>query len=87
MTSMLEAPRLKVFYSPPSFGLKLNCDAEAAKEDEEDETAWPDTGQLFGEDDDYQLVISDLMLCINNSIDMVLEYSQVSVINTSLVHR
>ena len=80
MVSMLAEPRLAVFYSPPKFELKLHCDVDATTRDDDQEegvTTWPDTGQLFGGDEEYQITIADLTQCVSNSIDMVLEYSQV----------
>ena len=78
MVSMLAEPRLSAFYSPPKFELKLHCDVDTTRDDDqEDSVTWPDTGQLFGCDEEYQTVISNLTQCVSNSIDMVLEYSQV----------
>ena len=77
---MLAEPRLAVFYSPPKFELKLHCDVDATTRDDDQEegvTTWPDTGQLFGGDEEYQMTIADLTQCVSNSIDMVSEYSQV----------
>ena len=66
------------FYSTHKYDLKLNFDEGMPDEDDEDERPWPDTIQLFGEDAEYQGLIMELMDHVDDSVDMVIDYIQVS---------
>ena len=81
---MLREPRLMPFYSTHKYDLKLNFDDGTQNEDDEDERPWPDTAQLFGEDAEYQGLIMELMGHVDDSIDMVLDYIQVSASQFSM---
>ena len=76
MGSMLKEPRLAVFYSPPERDLKLNYDQMDGEE--EDTVRWPDVARLFGEDTEYQKIITDLMDILSNTLDMVQDHAQVN---------
>ena len=73
--SLLKEPRLAVFYSPPQSDLHLRSD-EDHHEDEE-VSVWPDTQHLFGEDPEYQGLISEIMEYTGNTVDRVLDYIKV----------
>ena len=75
---MLTEGRLSCFYSPPKFDLKLNFDQEKKEEEEEVMRPWPDTESLFGDDPDYQGLVTDLMTYIGSGMERVEDFLEVS---------
>ena len=73
--SLLKDPRLKTFYSPPKYDLKLETDAEMMEV--EDTLSWPDTNSLFGGDPAYQSVIADIMDMVKRNLEEAISHSEV----------
>ncbi len=75
---MLREPKLSTFYSPPKHDLRLNWDSAGNHGDEgESIPDWPDTGQLFGEDPDYQKTVKGIQDIIETTLERAEDYSKV----------
>eukprot|EP00058_Branchiostoma_floridae_P021106 XP_002606596.1 hypothetical protein BRAFLDRAFT_72653 [Branchiostoma floridae] len=74
--ALLRDPRLSVFYSPPTYDLKLSVDEEKEEEEREHQRPWPDIELLFGEDPDYQHMISANMTHLENALGEVFSYAE-----------
>ncbi|XP_019625905.1 PREDICTED: LOW QUALITY PROTEIN: dynein heavy chain 6, axonemal-like [Branchiostoma belcheri] len=74
--ALLRDPRLSVFYSPPTYDLKLSVDEEKEEEERELQRPWPDIELLFGEDPDYQDMITTNMDHLENALGEVLSYAE-----------
>jgi hypothetical protein len=73
---MLREPRLAVFCSATPFDIKLNID----QEEEEDKVVvpWPDKQMLFGDDPDYQGLLTEVMEYMEETLDSIEEFAKVS---------
>ncbi|XP_064622088.1 dynein axonemal heavy chain 6-like isoform X2 [Lineus longissimus] len=74
VVSMLREPRLAVFCSATPFDLKLNID----QEEDEDKVVvpWPNKQMLFGDDPDYQAIVTEVMEYLEETLDSVEEFSK-----------
>lgn len=76
--SMLREPKLQVFCSPPEYDLKLSTDLERNPDEGEAPQPWPDTELVFGSDEEYQEIVSDVLALVNHILTDVENYKVVS---------
>ncbi|OWF46435.1 Dynein heavy chain 6, axonemal [Mizuhopecten yessoensis] len=75
VVSMLREPKLAVFYSPPKNDLRLNFDEEEELERKEMMRPWPDLEFVFGDDPEYQNLLSELESYMTMEMALVKQYS------------
>ncbi|XP_069117336.1 dynein axonemal heavy chain 6-like isoform X3 [Argopecten irradians] len=75
VVSMLREPKLAVFYSPPKHDLRLNFDDEEEQERKEMMRPWPDLEFVFGDDPEYQGLLSELDSYMTMEMELVKQYS------------
>ncbi len=76
-TSLLKEPRLDAYVNDRGTGLELECDKEDLLLNKAREKPWPSIELLFGNDEDYQRCIADLVQYITVEINNVESYAQV----------
>nr|XP_039247972.1 dynein heavy chain 6, axonemal-like [Styela clava] len=74
--AMSREPSLYEFTRAPAFDLRLNIDDEEDAMEEETRRPWPDLDLLLGGDEEYVNNVEIMMNHLDNTVDLVDEYSK-----------
>ena len=73
-------PKFSIFVDTPDYELTETEKALKYAEEKEKRVPWPEVEFLFGEDVDYQDVVSDIMRIVNTCLRNTLSFVKVCLI-------